>query len=105
MWRIVRSGDVGAIKAMNVISFTDWMLRPRMPEEVDVERGGGVAFRQAPHQIDSLRFLGGGLFGGGLLSGGFLGGGFFGGGFPGRSSRGGRRFGRRLGSGLVVAAR
>ena len=61
MWRIVRSGEVGAIKAMNVMSFTDWMLRPRMPEEVDVERGGGVAFRQAPHQIDSLRFLGGGL--------------------------------------------
>ena len=26
-----------------------------------MERGGGVAFRQAPHQIDSLRFLGGGL--------------------------------------------
>jgi len=61
MWRIIRSGEVGAIKAMNVMSFTDWMLRPRMPEEVDSRRGGGVAFRQAPHQIDSLRFLGGGL--------------------------------------------
>ena len=61
MWRVVSSGEVGAIRAMNVMSFTEWMLRPRMPEEVDVERGGGVAFRQAPHQIDSLRFLGGGL--------------------------------------------
>ncbi len=61
IWRIIRSGEVGALKAMNVMSFTDWMLRPRMPEEVDAERGGGVAFRQAPHQIDSLRFLGGGL--------------------------------------------
>ena len=61
IWRIVRSGEVGGIRAMNVMSFTDWMLRPRMPEEVDAERGGGVAFRQAPHQIDSLRFLGGGL--------------------------------------------
>ena len=61
MWRVVNSGEVGAIRAMNVMSFTEWMLRPRMPEEVDVERGGGVAFRQAPHQIDSLRFLGGGL--------------------------------------------
>ena len=61
MWRIIRSGEVGAVRAMNVMSFTDWMLRPRMPEEVDAERGGGVAFRQAPHQIDSLRFLGGGL--------------------------------------------
>ncbi len=61
IWRIIRSGEVGALKAMNVMSYTDWMLRPRMPEEVDAERGGGVAFRQAPHQIDSLRFLGGGL--------------------------------------------
>jgi phthalate 4,5-cis-dihydrodiol dehydrogenase len=32
-----------------------------MPEEVDVTRGGGVGFRQAPHQIDTIRFLGGGL--------------------------------------------
>ena len=32
-----------------------------MPEEVDVEKGGGVAFRQSPHQLDTLRFLGGGL--------------------------------------------
>ena len=61
MARVVRSGEVGAIKAMNVLAFTNWMLRPRMPEEVDVNQGGGVGFRQAPHQIDTLRFLGGGL--------------------------------------------
>ncbi|MEA2640331.1 MAG: phthalate 4,5-cis-dihydrodiol dehydrogenase [Chloroflexota bacterium] len=59
--QIVKSGEVGPIKAMNVMSFTPWMLRPRMPEEVEEARGGGVAFRQAPHQIDTLRFLGGGL--------------------------------------------
>jgi len=61
MSRIIKSGEVGALKAMNVWAFTPWMLRPRMPEEVDEERAGGVAFRQAPHQIDTLRFLGGGL--------------------------------------------
>jgi phthalate 4,5-cis-dihydrodiol dehydrogenase len=61
MWRIVQSGEIGRIRAMNVLSFTQWMLSPRMPEEVDEARGGGVAFRQAPHQIDTLRFLGGGL--------------------------------------------
>lgn len=61
MWRIVQSGEIGRIRAMNVLSFTSWMLSPRMPEEVDEARGGGVAFRQAPHQIDTLRFLGGGL--------------------------------------------
>ena len=61
MSRIIKSGEVGALKAMNVWAYTFWMLRPRMPEEVDEERAGGVAFRQAPHQIDTLRFLGGGL--------------------------------------------
>ena len=60
MGRIIRSGEIGSLAAMNVWAFTNWMLRPRMPEEVDVAKGGGVAFRQAPHQIDTLRFLGGG---------------------------------------------
>lgn len=61
MARIISSGEVGALRAMNIWAFTNWMLRPRMPEEVDEVKGGGVAFRQAPHQIDTLRFLGGGL--------------------------------------------
>lgn len=61
MAHILKTGEVGELRAMNVWSFTNWMLRPRMPEEVDVEKGGGVGFRQAPHQIDTLRFLGGGL--------------------------------------------
>jgi len=61
MSQILKTGEVGELRAMNVWSFTNWMLRPRMPEEVDVEKGGGVGFRQAPHQIDTLRFLGGGL--------------------------------------------
>ena len=61
MSRVIQSGEIGALKAMNDWSFTNWMLRPRMPEEVDEQLGGGVAFRQAPHQIDTIRFLGGGL--------------------------------------------
>jgi phthalate 4,5-cis-dihydrodiol dehydrogenase len=61
MSQIIKTGEVGELRAMNVWSFTNWMLRPRMPEEVDVTKGGGVGFRQAPHQIDTLRFLGGGL--------------------------------------------
>ena len=57
MSRVIQSGEIGALKAMNDWSFTNWMLRPRMPEEVDEQLGGGVAFRQAPHQIDTIRFL------------------------------------------------
>src|SRR5690349_3670185 len=35
--------------------------RPRRPEELDVEQGGGVTFRQGAHQLDILRLLCGGL--------------------------------------------
>jgi phthalate 4,5-cis-dihydrodiol dehydrogenase len=37
------------------------MLRPRTAEELDIKQGGGVPYRQGPHQIDTLRLLGGGL--------------------------------------------
>ena len=36
------------------------MLWPRRPDEIDVETGGGVVYRQAPHQVDSMRLLAGG---------------------------------------------
>ena len=36
------------------------MLRPRRPDELDVSQGGGVVYRQAPHQVDSVRLLAGG---------------------------------------------
>src|SRR5581483_2987834 len=39
----------------------DWLYRPRTPEEFTPEWGGGVPWRQGPHQIDILRTIGGGL--------------------------------------------
>ncbi|HWP60204.1 MAG TPA: Gfo/Idh/MocA family oxidoreductase [Candidatus Acidoferrales bacterium] len=61
MRRIVRSGELGKLCAMHVWAYTDWMLRPRTAEELDLAQGGGVPYRQGPHQIDSLRLLGGGM--------------------------------------------
>jgi phthalate 4,5-cis-dihydrodiol dehydrogenase len=61
MRRIVDRGELGRLCAINVWSYTDWMLRPRMPQEVDLTRGGGLAFRQGPHQVDAVRLIGGGL--------------------------------------------
>ncbi|MGH7844217.1 MAG: Gfo/Idh/MocA family oxidoreductase [Candidatus Binatia bacterium] len=61
MRRIIRSGELGKLCAMHVWAYTDWMLRPRTAEELDVAQGGGVPYRQGPHQIDSLRLLGGGM--------------------------------------------
>jgi len=61
MRQVVASGELGKICAINVWSYSDWMFRPRMPQEVDLATGGGVPYRQGPHQIDTVRLLGGGL--------------------------------------------
>jgi phthalate 4,5-cis-dihydrodiol dehydrogenase len=60
MRRLITSGDIGAVQAINVWSYTDWMFRPRMPQELDIRTGGGIVYRQAPHQVDTVRLLGGG---------------------------------------------
>ena len=61
MRKIIRSGEVGKLCALHVWAYTDWMLRPRTAEELDINQGGGVPYRQGPHQIDTLRLLGGGM--------------------------------------------
>jgi phthalate 4,5-cis-dihydrodiol dehydrogenase len=61
MRRLIASGRHGELRALNIWSYSDWMLRPRTPDELDVSQGGGVPFRQGPHQIDTVRLLGGGL--------------------------------------------
>ncbi len=60
MRELVVSGELGRLRAMVTWSATDWMLRPRRPDELDVAQGGGIAYRQAPHQVDSVRLLAGG---------------------------------------------
>jgi phthalate 4,5-cis-dihydrodiol dehydrogenase len=58
---IVAGGAVGAVKMITAFNYTDFLYRPRRPEELDTARGGGVMFNQAPHQIDVVRLLGGGV--------------------------------------------
>jgi phthalate 4,5-cis-dihydrodiol dehydrogenase len=60
MRRIGLSGALGPIRAIHIWAYTDWLIRPRTPDELDPEQGGGIVFRQGPHQIDTLRLLGGG---------------------------------------------
>jgi phthalate 4,5-cis-dihydrodiol dehydrogenase len=42
------------------LNYTDFLYRPRRPEELNTQLGGGVVFSQAAHQIDIVRLLGGG---------------------------------------------
>jgi phthalate 4,5-cis-dihydrodiol dehydrogenase len=60
MRRIIASGKLGKLRALHVMAYSDWMLRPRSADELDPAQGGGVPYRQTPHQIDTVRVLGGG---------------------------------------------
>ena len=59
--KIVKSGELGQLKMLHNWYFTDWMYRPRNPEELDTSLGGGVTFRQGSHQFDLIRLIAGGL--------------------------------------------
>ena len=58
---IVESGTLGAVRMVTAQYFTDFLYRPRRPEELDTAQGGGVVFSQAAHQIDIVRLLAGGM--------------------------------------------
>ena len=57
---IIESGQLGAVRMINAQYYTDFLYRPRRPEELDTVQGGGVIFSQAAHQIDVVRLLAGG---------------------------------------------
>lgn len=57
---IIASGAVGAVRMINAQYYTDFLYRPRRPEELVTERGGGAVFSQGAHQVDIVRLLGGG---------------------------------------------
>jgi len=53
--RVIDSGRLGKVGMLATANYTDFLYRPRRPEELDSNRGGGVLFNQLPHQIDILR--------------------------------------------------
>jgi phthalate 4,5-cis-dihydrodiol dehydrogenase len=58
---LVDSGAFGAVRMIHALNYTDFLYRPRRPEELDTAQGGGAVFNQAAHQIDIVRLLGGGM--------------------------------------------
>lgn len=61
MREIILSGEVGRPTMIHTWHYGDFLYRPRTPEELDTSLGGGVIFNQGPHQIDTVRLLGGGM--------------------------------------------
>src|SRR5579863_1328149 len=58
---IIASGALGRIGMIHSFNYTNFLYRPRRPEELDTALGGGILFNQVPHQIDIARLLAGGL--------------------------------------------
>jgi phthalate 4,5-cis-dihydrodiol dehydrogenase len=61
MGDLISGGTLGRVLQVWSVNSNDWLRRPRLESELDRERGGGVLYRQGPHQLDIVRFLGGGV--------------------------------------------
>lgn len=57
---LVVGGAYGDVRMIHAAYYTDFLYRPRRPEELDTAQGGGVLFSQAAHQVDIVRLLAGG---------------------------------------------
>jgi phthalate 4,5-cis-dihydrodiol dehydrogenase len=60
MRQIVASGELGPLGMIAAWNYTNFLYRPRRPEELDTAQGGGILFNQLPHQIDMVRLIAGG---------------------------------------------
>ena len=58
---MVVSEELGKLRMINYSYYNDWLYSPRTTEELTPELGGGVPWRQGPHQFDILRTIAGGL--------------------------------------------
>lgn len=56
---LVRDGSMGQVAMILNFNYTDFLYRPRRPEELDTSRGGGITFNQVMHQIEISRSIGG----------------------------------------------
>ena len=54
---LIKSGRFGAVKMIHSMNYTDFLYRPRRPEELVTAQGGGAVFNQAAHQVDIVRLL------------------------------------------------
>ena len=60
MRAVIESGELGALRMIVNLVYTDFLYRPRRPEELDSARGGGIMYNQVPHQLEIARALDGG---------------------------------------------
>jgi phthalate 4,5-cis-dihydrodiol dehydrogenase len=56
---LIAGGSFGRVRMIHAVNYTDFLYRPRRPEELQTAEGGGVVFSQAAHQVDIVRLLAG----------------------------------------------
>lgn len=56
---MIASGAYGPVRMIHALNYTDYLFRPRRPEELSTKEGGGAIFSQAAHQVDIVRMLAG----------------------------------------------
>jgi len=56
---LIRRGAYGQVRMIHALNYTDYLYRPRRPEELRTDSGGGVVFSQAAHHVDVVRLLAG----------------------------------------------
>jgi phthalate 4,5-cis-dihydrodiol dehydrogenase len=61
MREVIKSGRLGRVVQIHALNSNDWLQRPRLAPELDTSKGGGLVYRQGPHLVDIVRFLGGGM--------------------------------------------
>jgi phthalate 4,5-cis-dihydrodiol dehydrogenase len=54
---LINTGRLGRPILLNGFNYTNFLYRPRRPEELDPALGGGVLWNQLPHQFDSIRLI------------------------------------------------
>jgi phthalate 4,5-cis-dihydrodiol dehydrogenase len=57
---LIAGGQWGRLRMITALNYTDFLYRPRRPEELDAAQGGGAVMNQAAHHVDVVRLLAGG---------------------------------------------
>src|SRR3954464_8438549 len=56
---IIAGEELGKLGLIHSLNYTNYLYRPRRPEELDTSLGGGILFTRVPHQTNPARWLGG----------------------------------------------
>ena len=56
---LIDTHTFGPVRMIHAFYYTDFMYRPRRPEELDTAQGGGAVWNQGAHQVDIVRLLAG----------------------------------------------